>query len=140
MSKAITYIITFLIVFGLLPYVGYNVYFNHQDDIYKTMKEYDSYTTLDKNYSIDVMQYQSVHGEEVYTFKVYLVDHTDHDKPYFLKTVTISSDNTEITYDDTVTKDGVIKTMITGGDETKMVQVDCKTKTPPGKKLRLGII
>lgn len=140
MSKAITYIITFIIVFGLLPYVAYTVYFNHQDDIYKTLKEYDSYTTLDKNYSIDVMQYQSVHGEEVYTFKVYLVDHTDSDKAYFLKNITISSTNTEITYDDTEPKDGVIKTMISGGSETKMVQVDTKTKTPPGKKLRIGWI
>lgn len=138
MSKTITYIITFLILFGLLPCVIYTLYYDHEDDIYKGLKEYDSYTTLDKNYSIQVMQYQSVHGEEVYTFKVYLVDKTDNDKAYFLKNVKISSDNTEISYDDTEPKDGVIKTFISGGGETKMVEVDCNTKTPPGKKLRTG--
>ncbi len=139
MSKAITYIITFLIIFGLLPYIFYNAYFNHQDGIYKTLSEYDSYTTLDKNYTIKTMQYNSVRGEEVSTFKVYLIDERDGGKAYFLKNVTILSDVT-ITYDDTEPKDGVIKIIYTGDNETKMVQVDCNTKTPPGKKLRIGWI
>ena len=131
MAKVVTYLITFIIVFGLLPYVAYTAYFNHQDGLYNSLVEVDSYTTLDKDYTIKTMKY-----------KVYLVDEKDNAKKYFLKNVVINSEDAEIKYDDTEPKDGVIKIIYSNhqGTETKMVQVNCKTKTPPGKKLRNGWI
>lgn len=142
MAKVVTYLITFIIVFGLLPYVAYTAYFNHQDGLYNSLVEVDSYTTLDKDYTIKTMKYNSVRGEEICTFKVYLVDEKDNAKKYFLKNVVINSEDAEIKYDDTEPKDGVIKIIYSNhqGTETKMVQVNCKTKTPPGKKLRNGWI
>ena len=67
MAKVVTYLITFIIVFGLLPYVAYTAYFNHQDGLYNSLVEVDSYTTLDKDYTIKTMKYNSVRGEEICT-------------------------------------------------------------------------
>lgn len=139
MSKTITYIITFAIVFLLIPYVAYTAYFNHQDGLYVTLEEYDSYDTVDKSYSMKVMKYKGIHGEEVYTFKVYLYD-KDEDKAYFLKNVKVSSTDTEIEFDDDVALHNTLTAIISGGSDKYMVDVDVKTKTPPGKKMRLGII
>ncbi|MBQ1537710.1 MAG: hypothetical protein IIZ73_05260 [Ruminococcus sp.] len=139
MAKVVTYLITFIILFGLLPYIAYTAYYKHQDGLYISLTEVDSYTTLDKNYSIKTMKYNSVRGEEICTFKVYLVDENGGTE-YFLKNVVINSEDAEITYSDTEPKDGIIKVIYSNhaGTESKMVQVDCKTKTPPGKKLRNG--
>lgn len=139
MAKTITYIITFAIIFLLIPYVAYNAYYDHQDGIYKTLEEYDSYTTVDNSYSLKVMKYKGIHGEEVYTFKVYLYDKKE-DKAYFIKNIKVSSNGTEVDFNDDVALHGKLSATISGGSDKYLVEVDVKTKTPPGKKLRIGIV
>ena len=95
MEKKIITFLTIVIVLVALPYCIYTVYINHQDDLFKTLTEYDSYTTLDKGYDIKFMKYQGVSGEEVYNFKVYVVRKSDNEVK-FIRNVKISSYSTEI--------------------------------------------
>ena len=94
MEKKIITFFTILIVLVALPYCIYTVYINHQDDLYKTLTEFDSYTTINKDYDIKVMKYQGVSGEEVYNFKVYVVRKSDGEVK-FIRNVKVSAYGTE---------------------------------------------
>ena len=95
MEKKIITFFTIIIVLVALPYCIYTVYINHQDDLFKTLSEYDSYTTIDKEYEIKVMKYQGVSGEEVYNFKVYVVRKSDN-VIKFIRNVKVSAYGTEV--------------------------------------------
>lgn len=96
LEKKIVTFFTVLIVLVGVPYCIYLVYINHQDDLYKSMVEYDCYTTVDGEYDVSVRRYASVSGgDEVYHFKVYLVNKATNDVK-FIKNVAVSSYSTEV--------------------------------------------
>ena len=137
MEKKIITVITILIVFVGLPYIIYTLYINHQDDLYKTLKEYSGYTTIDEKYDIKVMEYRGVTGgEETYNFKFYIVDKAA-DKKYFIKNMDVSTHGTKITY--TEDKDFGkydVKVMIKTASKTDMLTVDMKELRIKGQKVR----
>ncbi|MCR5122528.1 MAG: hypothetical protein K6B74_08935 [Ruminococcus sp.] len=134
--KLITFI-TILIVFIGLPYIIYMMYINHQDDLFRTLTEYSSYTTLDKNYDIKVMKYQGVTGgEELYNFKFYIVDNST-DTKYFIKNLNVSAYGTDIQYkEDTELGRYDVKIMIHSASKDEMLTVDLKELRIKGQKVR----
>ncbi len=137
MEKKIITVITILVVFIGLPYIIYNVYINHQDDLYRTLTEYTGYTTIDEKYDIKVMKYQGVTGgEELYNFKFYIVDRSD-DKKYFIKNLNVSSYGTEIKFseDKTIGRNDV-KIMIHTATKDDMLTVDLNEMRIKGQKIR----
>ena len=137
MEKKIVTIITILIVLVGLPYVIYNIYINHQDDLYRTLTEYSSYTTLDKKYDIKIMKYRGVTGgEEVHDFKVYIVQKSN-DKAYFVKNVSISAYGTNIEFseDTSITKND-LKIMFSSSTKKELVTLDMNELRVKGQKFR----
>ena len=134
--KLITFI-TILIVFIGLPYIIYMMYINHQDDLYRTLTEYSSYTTLDKNYDVKVMKYQGVTGgEELYNFKFYIVDNST-DTKYFIKNLNVSAYGTDIQYsEDTTLGRYDVKIKIHSATKDEMLTVDLKELRIKGQKVR----
>ncbi len=72
LSKKVIYFVTFLIVFILLPYLGYKIYIGYQDGLYKSYKEYSSYTTFDGDHTVMVMDTKQFGSDEYVTLKIYL--------------------------------------------------------------------
>ncbi len=126
MEKKIVTFITIVLVLVIVPYVIYTVYIRHQDDMYKTLKEFTSYTTLDKEYDIKVMKYQGVSGEEVYNFKFYITKKSTGETK-FIKNLKISSYGTDIKFTEdkkstSYTVDVVAKS--SSGSETFSIDMD----------------
>lgn len=135
-KKIITFITVIIVLIGL-PYLIYNIYINHEDDIYRTLSEYASYTTIDKDYDIKVMNYRSVTGgEEVHHFKLYIVDNKTS-KAYFIKNENVSAYGTKIDFieDKTFTKYDV-KIMLGSSSKQDMVIADLKEMRVKGQKFR----
>ena len=143
MSKRITYLITFIIIFVFLPIGIYIFYFNYQDGLYNTLEEYASYTTLDKTYDVKVKKYKGVgDGEETYTFKTYVVNN-DTDEIVYIGTNRISAYGTEVTFseDTPYPNEYTVTVMMSASNgKTEMLQFDPVSGLRKGKKLRGDII
>ncbi len=146
MSKAVTYLFTFILIFVLLPVGIYKFYCSYQDGLYPSLSEYASFPDkegakpYDGKYEVKVMKYNGTGGEEKYVFKVYLINHED-DTTTFIKTVKISSYGTGIepvVPNDQAPGQYEITLMFTssGGNETLVI--DAVNGMVKGKKLRGG--
>lgn len=139
MSKAVTYIITFLVIFVALPIGIYTFYFDYQDGLYPSLVEYDSYTTKDGKFDVKTMKYNGVGGEETYVFKLYLVDNDTNDIT-FIKTVKISSYGTAVDYvEDDLYKNKLSVLYSASGGKLESVEIDTDLKHIYGKKLKGNI-
>lgn len=142
MSKSITYIITFLVIFIVLPIGAYTFYCDYQDGLYPTLVEYDSYTTKDKDFDVKVMKFNGLSGEEVYNFKLFLVNKKTNEA-IFIKTVKISSYGTAIEYEEDkslIDRYNVKVTFTATGGKIEVVEVDTVNGRVFGKKLRGGFL
>jgi hypothetical protein len=124
-------------VFIGLPYIIYTVYINHQDDLYRTLGEFSSYTTKDEKFDIKVMKYQGVTGgEELYNFKFYIVDKST-DTKYFVKNMNVSAYGTDIQYkEDTELGRHDVKVMIHSATKDDMLTIDLNELRIKGQKIR----
>lgn len=136
MEKIVITIITILIALGVV-YVGYNVYINHQDDIFTTLAEYDSYTTNDKQNQIKIMKYNSVAGgEEKYSFKIYLTN-KDGEEPVFIANCSTSAYGTTIDFtEDIKAQDNIVTVTISSNSGVDIIKVDTVEKIEQGQKVR----
>lgn len=143
MSKRITYLITFIILFIFLPIGIYIFYFNYQDGLYTSLEEFASYTTKDKTYDVKVMKYKGVgDGEETYTLKTYLVNN-DTNEVVYINTKRISAYGTDVTFteDTPFPSEYTITVMMSSTKgKTEMTQIDAINGLIKGKKLRGNII
>ena len=74
LSKKLTYIVTFIVIFGLLPYGIYKFYYKYQDGLYSGLSEYSTYTTPDGKYTVSLRDTKQFGNEDEVVLKIYLVD------------------------------------------------------------------
>jgi hypothetical protein len=121
LSKKVTYIITFLIIFLLLPFVGYKLYYKYESDLYLSLQEYSSYTTLDGKYSVMAMDTKQFGSEDSISLKIYLIDNESGEVSYICRKKQ-STYGSEITYLEDKSDDAynIIVTLSSG-----KVEIDC---------------
>jgi hypothetical protein len=128
LSKKVTYIITFLIVFLLLPYGIYRFYFWYQVDLYPSLSDYEEYTGADGKYTVSIKDTNQYGSEDTLVLKVYLVDN-DSGEVTFIERKRFNTLNSEITYGEN--KSGSANEIIVTFKEkssTDKLLIDCNEK------------
>ena len=137
MEKKIFTLITLLVIFVGLPYIIYKGYINHEDSLYPTLKEYASYTTIDKKYDIKLMTYVGLANDDILRLKIYVIDKKNKDTAYFLKNARLSSMGTNIDFSEHKTIVAYdINIIMSSKSKTEMVTVDLKELKIKGQKFR----
>jgi hypothetical protein len=82
LSKKLIYLVTFAVIFLLLPYGIYRFYINYQDGLYLSMQEFSSYTTLNGSYTVEVMDTKQFGSDETTDVKIYLINNNTDEVTY----------------------------------------------------------
>jgi hypothetical protein len=125
LSKKVTYIITFLIVFVALPYGIYVFYYNYQVKLYEGYSDYSAYTTKDGTYTVKVMDTKSFGSEDYVKVKLYLVNNVT-DEVSYISGKKLAVSNLDISYAENVSDDtyDILVTFDEKGS-TSTVKIDC---------------
>lgn len=125
LSKKLTYIVTFIVIFGLLPYGIYKFYYKYQDGLYSGLAEYSTYTTPDGKYTVSLRDTKQFGNEDEVVLKIYLVDNSAKEAHYIAKKRFNTTSGAKVTYN-TDHDDSAYTVEVTfSGSSAELIKIDC---------------
>lgn len=125
LSKKLTYIVTFIVIFGLLPYGIYKFYYKYQDGLYSGLAEYSTYTTPDGKYTVSLRDTKQFGNEDEVVLKIYLVDNSANEAHYIAKKRFNTTSGAKVTYNTDHDDTAYTVEVTFSGSSAELVKIDC---------------